>query len=430
MESVSITNKDVINSGKNTQPEGVKAVKLNPFLPEFQANPYPTYHRLRAEDPIHLTMNLIGNEWFLTRFDDVKAVLNDPRFCVDDLPKRLKDKSFYLKQQGDFNGLTQSISKWLFFLNPPDHTRLRGLVSKAFSPGSIEYIRPQIQEIVDELIGLIQEAGVMDVISGLACPLPANVTARILGVPTEDRSKLIQWAHDLFRVFEQPMSLEGYEHMNKVALEFREYFHDLITEREKRPQEDLISNLIAVRDQGGKLSQDELLAFCAMLFSVGQETTENLIGNGVLALLSHPDQMEKLKREPTIIKSAVEELLRYDSPVQIIARIAIEDVEIRGKTISAGARVHLCLGAANRDPSQFPYPDRLDLNRGENSNIPFGAGLHYCLGFALARAQGQIAINTVVQKLPDLKLGTDRLEWRKNLVLRGLKVLPVTFTPS
>lgn len=215
--------------------------------------------------------------------------------------------------------------------------------------------------------------------------------------------------------------------MNQVAIEFKEYFRNLIIEREKKPKKDLISNLIASRNDGKKLSQDEILAFCAMLFSVGQETTENLIGNGILALLRHPDEMKKLKREPTIIKSAVEELLRYDSPVQIVARIATQDVAVGSKIVKAGGRVHLCLGAANRDPAQFSQPDILDLTRGENRHIPFGCGIHYCLGAALARAQGQIAINRIIQRLPNLKLSTDNLKWRKSIVLRGLESLPVTF---
>lgn len=420
-------NKKVITSQKTKKLGSAKAFKFNAFDPEFKANPYPIYHRLRTEEPIHSTKKFGSEEWLLTRFADVKAVLNDSRFAVDDLPERLKNKSFYLKQEEDFNGLTLTISKWLFFLEPPDHTRLRGFVSKAFSPVEVESLRPHIQKLVDNLLDSVQEAGVMDIMSDLACPLPASVTAKILGVPNENLSQLIQWGRDLFCVFDQPVSLKKYQHMNNVALEFKEYFCDLIAEREKSPKEDLISNLVAARDQGEKLSGDEILAFCAMFFSVGQETTENLIGNSVFALLHHPDQMEKLKREPTIIKNAVEELLRYDTPVQIIARIATEDVEIGGKIIRAGERVHLCLGAAHRDPAQFSDPDRLDLTR-TNKSLPFGKGIHHCLGAALARSQAQIAINTLVQRFPDLKLGTDTPEWRSNLVLRGLKSLPVTFT--
>jgi cytochrome P450 len=205
--------------------------------------------------------------------------------------------------------------------------------------------------------------------------------------------------------------------------------HDLIAEREKKPKADVISALVTAREQGDKLSEDELLATCMLLFATGEETTVNTIGNGMLALLRHPDQMEKLKREPTIIQSAVEELLRYDSPVQITSRLALETIEIGGQIIRAGERVLLYLGAANRDPAQFSHPDQLDLTRRENYHLVFSDGIHYCLGAGLARVQGQIAIDTLIQQLPNLTLHTNNLEWRKNITLRGLKSLPVTFTP-
>ncbi|MDZ8261970.1 cytochrome P450 [Nostoc sp. ChiQUE01b] len=427
MKPITTTNQQAINSIEIKKPEAAKPLKFNPFDPEFRANPYPIYHRFRSESPIHRINNFTGDEWLVTRYEYVKAVLNDLHFCIDDLPERLKQKSFYLKQHGEFEGLRQTISSWLFFLNPPDHTRLRGIVGKAFSPGVVEDMRPQIQKIVDELIDSVQEDGVMDIIHSLACPLPATVTAMMLGMPTQERNKLIQWAHDLFRVFDQPLSLEVYKHLNQVSLEFKEFLSTLIKEREKSPKQDLLSHLIAAKNQGGKLNEEELMGFCAMLFSVGQETTENFLGNSMLALLRHPDQLQKLKHEPTIIPNAIEELLRYDSPVQLIARIATEDVEIGGKTIKAGDRVHLSLGAANRDPAEFIDPDSIQLTRKHNS-IPFGSGIHYCLGGALARLQGQVAINTLIQRLPGLQLSTDKLEWRNNIVLRGLKALPVTFT--
>ncbi len=402
-------------------------LKFNPFDPEFHTNPYPIYHRFRHESPLHKISNFMGDQWLLTRFADVKFVLNDSRFCIDDLPKRLEQKSVYLKNNGEFSTLMQTISQWLFFLNPPDHIRLRGLFSNFFSARVVEGMRPQIQKIVDELLSNVQQAGVMDIIHDLACPLPATVTATLLGVPTQECDQIIQLAHDLFRVFDQPLSLQVYENLNQVALKFREYFSTLIAEREKKPKQDLLSHLIKAKNQSDKLNEDELLACCAMLFSVGQETTENFIGNSVLALLHHPDQMQKLKLEPKIITNAVEELLRYDSPVQLIARIAVEDVEIDRKTIQAGDRIHLCLGAANRDPAQFSDPDHLDLTRQQQHSLPFGGGIHYCLGAALARIQGQIAINTLVQRFSELKLNCHRLEWRNNIVLRGVNYLPVAF---
>lgn len=427
MEPIANTNQEVISPGKTKKTGTAKAFKFNPFLAEFHADPYPIYDRLRFEEPVH--RSFMGT-WVVTRYADVKAVLRDPRFCVEKIPKNIKEKSYYLEQQQrDLNTLVQATSKWLLFLDPPDHTRLRGLVSKAFSSTVVERLRPQIQEIADELISKVRDTGFMDIISDFACPLPVNVIATMLGVPTEDRTRLNQWSDDLFNVLDPLRSLEDYEQMNKVAMEFTDYFRNLIAERKKRPQEDLLSALIAAKDQGKKLSEDEILSVCMLLFAAGEETTVNLIGNGMLALLRHPDQMQKLKREPAIIQSTVEELLRYDSPVQLIIRVAIENVDIGGKIIQSGERVCLSLGAANRDPAQFYDPDRLDLIRRENSHLTFADGIHYCLGAALARAEGQIAINTLVQQLPDLKLSKDTLEWRKKITLRGLKALFVTFTP-
>jgi pimeloyl-[acyl-carrier protein] synthase len=330
-------------------------------------------------------------------------------------------------QQGNFEALTQTIDKWLFFVEPPDHTRLRSLVSKAFTAAKIEQMRPQIQAMVDRLLDKVQDKGWMDVMADLAAPLPALVSAEMLGIPRSEHSGLVQWAYDLFHVFDQPLSLQDYQHINHVAVEFKSYFCRLIAVIRKQPQDNLISKLIEARDDQGRLNEAELLAFLSMLFSVGQETTENLIGNGMLALLDHPGQMEQLRQNPAIVGSAVEELLRYDSPVQMISRTAIAEVELEGKTIRRGDKVNLLLGAANHDPAKFEEPDRLDITRKESHRLPFGAGIHYCLGAELARVQGQIAINAMVQRFQNLKLNPNGLERRKNIVLRGLKVLPVTY---
>jgi hypothetical protein len=405
-----------------------KIQEFNPFHPDFQDNPYPIYHRLRAEDPIHRIQGFKFDQWFLTRYADVQAVLNDCRFRVDDLPQRLEEKAVHLKQ-GNFKVLTQTIGNWLFFLEPPNHTRLRSLVSKTFSQGRVELLRPQIQAIVDRLIDDVATAGSADLMTALAAPLPALVSAAILGIPNVDRQQLTRWAYDLFHVFDQPLSLQDYQQINQVAAEFRDYFCELIQDFKKMPEDNLICKLVAAKAQD-KLTDTELFAFLSMLFSVGQETTENLIGNGLFTLLCHPEQTDRLRQHPALIHSAIEELLRYDSPVQIISRTATVAVEIGGKTIRQGDKVNLLLGAANRDPAKFAEPDRLDLNRKESHRLPFGSGIHYCLGAELARVQGQVAINTVLQRLPNLQLHPERLERRKNIVLRGFKVLPVTFTPN
>jgi cytochrome P450 len=403
-----------------------KRLEFNPFSPEFQADPYPIYQILRTEDPIHQIKGFKFNQWFLSRYKDVYAVLNDARFKVDDLPERLADKALHLKQQGDFEPLIQTVSNWLFFLEPPNHTRLRSLVQKTFSTLKVEPLRPRIQAIVEHLIDQV-EGKQMDVMTELAAPLPAWVSSEMLGIPTGDRATLVEWAYTLFHVFDQPLSLQDYQHINQVALQFKEYFGKLITDFRKNPQDNLISKLIQLCDQEGKLSEAELLGFLSMLFSVGQETTENLIGNGIFALLNHPEALESVKQNPHLMESALEELLRYDSPVQMISRTAIEPVEMDGKTIQKGDKVNLLLGAANRDPEKFPEPDRLNWNRQESSRLPFGSGIHYCLGAELARVQGQVALNTLIQRLPQLQLNPEKAERRKNIVLRGFKVLSVTF---
>jgi pimeloyl-[acyl-carrier protein] synthase len=367
--------------------------------------------------------------WVLTRYADAKAVLRDSRFCVDKMSKNVKHKSYYLEQR-NLDTLAQAIDKWLIFLDPPEHTRLRGLISKAFSSTSLKFLRPQIQKIADELIDKVRHRGSMDIISDFACPLPCNVIAAILGIPIEDWSKLYHWSDELSNILDPLRSLEDYEKMNQVALEFTDYLKTLIAQRQKIPQQDLLSALILVKEQDNKLSEEEIISVCMLLFFAGEETTVNLIGNGMLAFLRHPQQMQQIKSQPQLIQSAVEEILRYDSPLQITTRVATEDVVLDGVTIRVGEKALLCLGAANRDPAQFTDPDRFDITRANNSHLAFSDGMHYCLGAALARIEAEIAINTLVQQLPDLKLSQDKLEWRNKVAFRSLKALPVTFKSS
>ncbi|MEA5620135.1 cytochrome P450 [Cronbergia sp. UHCC 0137] len=401
------------------------AIRFNPFQLKFHQNPYPTYEYLRREDPIHYSFL---KAWVITRYADVEAILKDARFQVDNLPQRLIQKSHYLKQ-GNLDPLAQTIHKWLFFLEPPNHTRLRGLVSKAFSPVTVEGMRTEIQTMANELLAKVQPTGQMDVIKDLASPLPAMTVTHILGLPPEDYPKLVRWSYELFFVFDQPMSLQGYQKQNQMAIEARDYLIKIITRLEKQPNDGLISRLIAARDEDRSITQDEIIGFCIMLLIVGQETTKSLTGNAMVALLRHPDKLAELKQNPDLIKNAVEELLRYDSPVQVIARLATENVEIGDKTIQIGDKVILCIGAANRDSEQFTNSDQLDFTR-RNYSLPFGGGIHFCLGAFLARVQGQIAINAMLQKLPNIQLATDTLDWRETITLRGLRKLPVAFTPS
>lgn len=427
MEQMTNSGKEIMSSSNTKKLEKVKPIQFNPYIPGFNANPYPIYHCLRSENPICHTL---GGDWVFTRYEDVKTILRERRVYSHDRPKLIEKKNKYLQHQGkNLDALTDVSNKFLFYMNPPNHTRLRNLVGKAFSPVVIERMRPQIQAIVDEYLDKALKKRKMDIISDLSEPLPVKVIAKMLGVPPNDaRDRLHQWSQIVSRILDSLISLEEYEAINKAILEFQEYFCKLISRRTQDPQNDLISYLIAAKDGSDKLSEQEVLSICIQLFITGEETTVNLIGNGMLALLNHPEQLEKLRQEPRLIQAAVEEMLRYDSPAQITSRIASDDLEIDNQKIQKGETMHLCLGAANRDPAKFLDPDRFNILRQENNHLAFSDGIHYCVGAALARTQAEIAINSLVQKLPNLKLASSKLEWRKNIALRGLKALPVTFS--
>ena len=393
-------------------------VHFNPMDPEFVADPYPTYHRLRAEDPVHHSP--LGF-WVLTRYEDVVAALRDPRLIKEPIAAFVAAR---------FGAPMPAMGLSMLDRDPPDHTRLRGLVNKAFTPRVVEGLRPHIQKIVDGLLARVEGAGTMDLIEEFAYPLPVTVICQMLGVPVEDRERFKQWGLDIARGLDAillPPDSDVARRSVAARRALADYFRALIAERRAAPRGDMLSDLIAAEEAGDKLSEDELLATCILLLVAGHETTVNLIGNGTLALLRHPDQLRRLREDPGLIGSAVEELLRYDGPVQRTARIPSADVTFDGRTIAKGEMVMPFIGAADRDPAQFPDPDRLDLTRTDNRHIAFGWGIHFCLGAPLARVEGQIAIGTLVQRLPRLALATDRPEYRQSLTLRGLTTLPVGF---
>jgi len=395
-------------------------VLFDPFLPEFNADPYPFYHRLREADPVH--QSPLGF-WVLTRYDDCVMVLRDPRFGRAGFEGLLESVYGNTVEQG-------RLPTSMLFRDPPDHTRLRGLVSRAFTPRVVEGLRPRIQQIVDGLLDRVQGAGRMEVISDLAYPLPVTVISEMLGVPEGDRERIKQWSADIARSLDAiglPTDPEIVDRGRTGRHAIGDYFRSLIPERKKRPRGDLLSLLIEAEEQGDKLSEGELLATCVLLYIAGHETTVNLIGNGLLALLRHPKELERLRDAPSLIQSAVEELLRYDGPVQRTARITNADVELAEHKIPKGSMVVPVIGAANRDPAHFPDPDRLDVSRPDNRHIAFGFGIHFCLGAPLARLEGQITLGTLLHRLPQLALSTERPEWRESQVLRGLKALPVSF---
>ena len=398
--------------------EAVSAVQFHPMDPEFVADPYPTYRRLRAEDPVH--QSPLGF-WVLTRYDDVVMVLRDPRFLKEPIAAAVAAR---------LGGTTPGMPLSMLERDPPDHTRLRGLVSKAFTPRVVEALRPHVQAIVDGLMDRVESAHAMDLIEDFAYPLPVVVICELLGVPVEDRERFKGWGLDIARGLDAILLPPESEVVQRSAASRRaliDYFRALIAERRAAPRADLLSSLIAAEEVGDRLSEPELLASCILLLVAGHETTVNLIGNGSLALLRHPAELRRLRENPALIATAVEELLRFDGPVQRTTRVPGEDVVIGDRTIPKGDLVLPFIGAADRDPAHFTDPDTLDITRAENRHIAFGLGIHFCLGAPLARVEGQIAINALLQRFPKLALETDRPQFRQSLTLRGLSTLPVSY---
>jgi pimeloyl-[acyl-carrier protein] synthase len=399
----------------------------NPMDPEVHADPYPHYRRLREEDPVHRSP--LGF-WVLSRYADVAALVRDPRFghelpAPDDSADGSPDGRY---GPGHDPADRSQAGVSMLFRDPPDHTRLRGLVNKAFTPRAVEALRSRVKQVVGSSLARAREAGEMDVISALAFPLPVTVIGEMLGLPREDYDQCRIWTDAIGQALDPVMSQEDFDRFQLAEVEFHEYLRTKVAERRRRPGADLLSALIAAEEAGDRLTEGELIVTLALLFAAGHETTTNLIGNGMLALLRNPDQLARLRSDPALIRSAVEELLRYDSPVQFVARIAKEPVEIGGgEEIALGESVMGLLGAANRDPAQFPEPDLLDIERADVRHLSFGGGIHFCLGGTLARIEGQVAIDGLVRGLPGLELASDDLRWREHINLRGLKALPVRF---
>jgi len=366
--------------------------------------------------------------YFLSRYDDCVTVLRDPRFGHE------FDRAFTPEQMAAFpqppenqRPLIEMERNWMLLRDAPAHTRLRMLVHKAFTPRTVERMRSHIEDIVRDLLDAAQDKGAMDVIADLAFPLPVTVIAELVGIPESDQMLFRKWSRDLAFTLELTDDPAVYNQGAIVTQEFTAYLRQLIAERRKNPQEDLLTALVAAEEAGDKLSEDELIATVILLLLAGHETTVNLIGNGTLALLRHPDQFARLKADPSLSRNAVEEIIRYDSPVQLTSRLAIDDVAISGQAVQRGQTVVTLLGAANRDPNQFDQPNTFDITRqGADKHIGFGNGVHFCLGAPLARMEGTIVFNQLAQRFPNLALVTDAPKYRPTLVLRGLEALPVT----
>jgi len=395
--------------------------------PEFEQNPYPLYHQLRAEAPAYWSE--AWGCWLLTRYDDVVNTLRDhKRFSSVGRLTSVIEQELPEPVREQIQPLVRHYSTGLINVDPPDHTRLRGLVHKAFTPRVIERLRSHVQEIVDGLLDQVQAAGRMDVIADLSYPLPVTVIAELMGIPKNDHEQFKAWSGQIVEFMATPRPTPAILLRSQEALlALRSYFRHIFAEQQRQaPREDLISALVAVEEAGDKLAEEELLSTCVTILIGGHETTTNLIASGLWALLQHPEQLQKLRTRAELIGPAVEEFLRYEGPFQRNRRIATEDVRLNGQQIKKGELVVQFLGAANRDPAQFPEPDRLDIERSPNKHLAFGYGVHFCLGAALARLEAPLAINTVLRRMPDLQLATDKLEWQ-NTVFRGLQELPVTF---
>ncbi len=402
------------------------SVVFDPFHPDHRRDPYPHYHALRESDPVQRHPLLPA--WVLTRYCDVLAALRDPRFSVDRTRSNLfRGSQSPLKQLGE--GFRRAFLNMMLFRDPPDHTRLRNLVNKVFTPRMVGSLRPRIQKIVDDRLDAVEERGEMDLVRDLADPFPVTVIAEMLGIPAADREEFRRWSRDLIALTE-PTALftpGAADSAERSLGEMRSYFDGVVAERQAEPRDDLLSALARAGEDGDRLNGDELFAMSVLILIAGHETTANLIGNAVLALLRNPGERKRLVDDPSLIQSAVEEFLRYDSVVQATARIALEDCEIGGRTIPEGDALILVLGAANRDPAQFTEPDRLDLGRQENRHLAFGFGAHFCLGAGLARLEATVALGTLLRRFPKLEGDVSEPDWKPTALLRGLASLRLTF---
>src|SRR6266478_6452977 len=403
--------------------KGERPLSLYHLLdPEVLANPYPLYQRLRIEDPIHWDPFL--HAWIVTRYADVVHVLHHFSARRTPTPEQLSAMGL-----AALNPIAQVMVRQMLFLDPPNHTRLRALASAAFTVRRVERMRSHIQEIMDHLLDAVASKGRMDLVADFASPAPAIVTAELLGVPVADHQQLKEWSADFAEMLGNfqhnpdrfPRILRSVENMCS-------YFRSAMQEQRVNPRDGLVSAMMAADVDGAKLTEDEIIANLIVTIVGGQETTTNLIGNGMLTLLCNPSVMERLRADSSLIPSAVEELLRYESPSQHTARLAPADIEMGGKKIRERQAVIAVMGAANRDPERFPDPDRLDIARQDNRHLAFGWAAHFCFGAALARLEGQIAFEAILGRLPNLTLDpTPPLVWRDNLGLRGLKALPISF---
>ena len=400
---------------------------FDPYDPLWASDPFPLYADLRERAPIH--RNDLGF-WVVARHADCLAVLRDRRassdnlnVAVDRMPQGLRTPV----AEDDPMAAAMVEMRPFLFRDPPDHTRLRGLVSKAFTPKVVEALRDRTQQVVDELLDAAMEAGEVDLVEEFAYPLPVRIICDMLGVPVEDQDRFKAWSHALARGLDPDFLLSDQviAERGEAVMQFAQYFFELLAERKKCPGEDLLSRLVQAEDGGTVLSEPELLSTCILLLVAGHETTVNLISGGTLALLRHPDQCELFRTDPRLTRSGVEEMLRFVSPVQLTGRALTEDFRLGEVEFEAGDFAMLLLASGNHDPEQFEDPECFDLTRNPNNHLGFGFGIHHCLGAPLARMEAQVALTSLVRRAPNLALTVDDVAYKTNVVLRGMTALPV-----
>jgi cytochrome P450 len=397
--------------------------------PRFVQDPHSVYHRLRQEAPVYWCQP--RNGWFVTRYADLLETFSRPEVfrnggrmaaLLQHLPQATLD---------ELEPLRKHFSVGLIHTDPPDHTRLRALVSRAFAPRVLEGMRGRIQALVDELLDRVHRTGRMEFIQDFAFPLPARVVTELLGIPTEDHQRFRRWVTDVVS-FQGPggATAENALRSQAALLEARHYFRELFELRRREPQDDIVSALVLAEEQGDRLSEPELVSTCTTLLLAGHETTTHLLANGLRALLEHPDQLQKLRDEPELMKNAVEEMLRFEGPFVYMFHLIGSDIELGGQALRRGQMVLQALPAGNRDPAQFPDPDRFDITRPPERNLAFGYGIHYCIGAPLARMEAEIAFQALLDRYPRLRLEAGEPQWTGGTYFRAQAALPIGFSAA
>ena len=393
-----------------------------PHDPAFVADPYPAYAELRARSRVHY--NEKTNQWLIPHHADVDALLRDRRFGRTYL-HRATHAEMGRPEDAELAGpFWKLIRDGILDMEPPDHTRVRRLVAKAFTPRMVQQLRGRVQEMTEALADRIAEEGEADLIATVAEPLPVNVIAELLGIPDADRHHLRPWSADICRMYELEPTDEDARIASRAAVEFSDYLRALIRERRQNPTLDLIGELVQVVDQGDRLTEDEMIGTCVLILNAGHEATVNVTGNGWWALFRNPDQLARLREDPSLVRSAIEELMRFDTPLQMFERWVLEDADVCGVRIEKGQELALLFGSANRDPEVFERPDRLELARHPNPHMSFGAGIHFCLGAPLARVELEASFGTLLRRFPEMELAEEPT-WKPGYIIRGLRELRV-----